>query len=267
MHDCCKRYKRKNKITILAKKYIAIFAIIRLNYIYLHQKYTAIHIGVYLISAVTDKYLILIYILMSSNLKRLFKRKRILSVKECEHDLKDVLPLLNEGFHEALQKALTLVKNVPPHARCRGYEATICNSCLVEIMQKKFPHNWYWGKFKRFYIRIKNYIILIKKLNLKNMPMNIKTLLSNRINNQTQGELFGKDDNGMEPIVIFGYTKDDLGISYVPKLVYIDEGKLKWVIPTSDITGSSYVAATIKPVPPNTGIRLKTKNDSELKAE
>ena len=97
--------------------------------------------------------------------------------------------------------------------------------------------------------------------------MNITTLLSNRINNQMQGELFGKDDNGMEPIVVFGYTKDPLGISYVPKLVYIDDGKLKWVIPTSDITGSSYVAATINPVPPDTGVKLKTKNNSELRAD
>lgn len=202
-----------------------------------------------------------------AKLNNLQKRKRIISVKECQHDLKDVLILLNEGFHEALQKALTLVKNVPPHARCRGYEATICNSCIVESMQKMFPQNWYWGKFKRFYIRIKNYIILIKKLNSNNMPMNITTLLANRINNQMQGDLFGKDDNGMEPIVIFGYTKDALGISYVPKLVYIDDGILKWVIPTSDISGSSCVAATINPVPPNLGVRLKMKNNSELKVE
>ncbi len=74
-------------------------------------------------------------------------------------------------------------------------------------------------------LRVNGYIMLFKKLNSKNMPMNVPTRFSSSIQNQEQGYLFDMYDNGTEPILFFGYNKSRFGEIINPKLVYIDENK------------------------------------------
>lgn len=53
--------------------------------------------------------------------------------------------------------------------------------------------------------------MLFKKLNSKNMPMNVPTRFSSSIQNQEQGYLFDMYDNGIEPILFLDIIKVVLG--------------------------------------------------------
>lgn len=60
-------------------------------------------------------------------------------------------------------------------------------------------------------LRVNGYIMLFKKLNSKNMPMNVPTRFSSSIQNQEQGYLFDMYDNGTEPILFLDIIKVVLG--------------------------------------------------------
>lgn len=168
---------------------------------------------------------------METNLKtfgELAKGKRLINAKECECVLPDVFERLQKCFDRALQYYFTEVRLTPVKSRGKGYEATVMNSKIIQSIQEEFPNDWYFGKYKRFFLRMKGFIFLFKKLNAKDMPMNMSTNLMNRIENQMEGNLFGKYDNGNDPILFFGYKKLKMGLSYISKLVYIDEGVVKW---------------------------------------
>lgn len=49
------------------------------------------------------------------------KRKRIISAKECQLDLKDVLPLLFTAFHRTVPRYMKDVAQTSPIDRVRGY--------------------------------------------------------------------------------------------------------------------------------------------------
>jgi hypothetical protein len=193
------------------------------------------------------------------------KRKRIINAKECEFELRDTLIKIKECFNQAVSISLQELRSYPLYSRARGLEAAILNSNIIKCIQETFPLNWKFGKYKRFMLRINGYIILFKKLNTNDMPMNIATTLIKRIENQLQGNLFGSSDNGIDPIVFFGYRKYDLILSYVPKLVYIDEGKVKWKITVDDIDSYSNFKEmpNIKVAQPNRGVHLKNKETDE----
>ena len=65
-----------------------------------------------------------------------------------------------------------------------------------------------------------------------------------------------------DPIVFFGYRKDKFGNITSPKLVYIDENHVKWVIDGADIE-----AQNIVPITQNNsdGLLKIKKRDSEEK--
>ncbi|NDV47455.1 hypothetical protein D0T49_10395 [Paludibacter sp. 221] len=163
------------------------------------------------------------------------KRKRIINAKECENDLKDYLEGLFESFWGAVCNYEKEVVQTPIEARCRGFEASLLNSKILQSVQSNFKEGWKFGKYKRFMLRINSYIVFFKKLNNKDMPMNIQTRFSSSLQNQEQGKLFDISDDGTEPILFFGYNKDRFGNICNPKLVYIDEGKVSWTITESDI--------------------------------
>ena len=66
------------------------------------------------------------------------KRKRIISVKECEVDLKNVLPLLFTAFHRTVPRYMKEVAQTSPIDRVRGFEAIIFNSKLAECLREIF---------------------------------------------------------------------------------------------------------------------------------
>ena len=165
-----------------------------------------------------------------------FDKRRILKDSgECLFDLKDSSKMLFEAFYKAVSLYEEEIVLTPPNARCRGHEAVLLNSKIIQCVMEMFPDNSKFGRYKRFIVRLKGYIFFFKKLDNKNLPMNIKTIHSSLLENQQQGKLFDSSDDGAEPILYFGYNKNRFGEIINPKLVYIDEGKLKWQITEKDI--------------------------------
>lgn len=162
-------------------------------------------------------------------------KRRLASEEGCLIDLQNELPLFFNAFEEACENYNNEVVQTPPESRCRGFEASLFNSKLIEGIQKYFPVNWKYGKYKRFILYTKGYLVLFKKLNNKGMPMNIRTKIVESINSQMMYSLFDNFDFVEEPILYFGYKKDRIGNIYQPQLVYIDENQIRWTIEESDI--------------------------------
>lgn len=161
-------------------------------------------------------------------------KRRLASFEGTKLDLKNELPLLFDAFHKAVIDYEREVVLTPKQARARGLEASLLNSKVLFRVQQNFPDNWKFGKYKRFVLRINGYNILIKKLTSSNMPMNVKTINSEAINNQLTLPLFDAYDVA-EPILYFGYKKDRWGNIMDPKLVYIDENFVKWTMTESQL--------------------------------
>lgn len=81
------------------------------------------------------------------------------------------------------------------------------------------------------------------------MPMNIRTRNDDAIRNQAQLSLFDGEYDITTPILYFGYQKSRMGELSDPKLVYIDEDKVKWIITDDDIKTSA-PAHQIRPIIP-----------------
>lgn len=96
-------------------------------------------------------------------------------------------------------------------------------------------------------LRANGYTVLFKKLNDKNKPMNIKTIHSTAISNQMQISLFDNGHKSIDPILIFGYKKNKIGGIYDPKLVYIDENEVRWMITESAVENSLGLNINRKP--------------------
>lgn len=165
------------------------------------------------------------------------QKRRLASRKECEFDLKIELPLMFDAFKKAHENYEKEIRQTPPQARARGFEASLLNSKMIQSIQETFPDHWKFGKYKRFTLRVNGYIVLFKKFNSNGLPMNISTKPVSAISNQQTLSLF--DDSSMvyEPILFFGYQKDKLGSIIEPKLIYIDEQKIKWMI-TEETVGA-----------------------------
>lgn len=190
-----------------------------------------------------------------------FKRK-LISKKECLHDLESELQTMFRAFSEATQLYEQEIVSTPPVSRAKNFEASLLNSKMMQCIQKYFPVNWKFGKYKRFILRVNGYNVLFKKLNGKDMPMNVKTVLSDAIANQLQYSLFNDSPEVADPIVFFGYRKDKLGNITSPKLVYIDENHVNW-----EIDGADIKAQNIVPITQNNsdGLLKIKKRDSEEK--
>lgn len=209
----------------------------------------------------------IILFFMTTNIKlraRIPKRKRIINAKECEYDLRETLEMLFEAFWKAVRNYEKEILQTPFEARCRGFEASLLNSKLIQSIQSAFKEDWTFGRYKRFMLRINGYILFFKKLNAKDMPMNIPTRFSSSLQNQEQGRLFDSDDDGTEPILFFGYNKNRFGKIINPKLVYIDENKVKWTIDEHRISFANVNMDVQPPVTPLT-VRQDIKKRKEIK--
>ena len=174
-------------------------------------------------------------------------KRRIVTERECKYDLNKELNVIFLAFWEAVKMYEEDIVRTPPEARPRGFDASLMQAKMIQCFQKYFPESWRFGKYKRFILNINGYIILPKKLNGKDMPMNIKTQHTTSIANQLQLPLFGESTATINPIVFFGYKKSKLGEILDPKLVYIDEEKLQWTITASDnTTTKNIVTSTTK---------------------
>jgi len=109
---------------------------------------------------------------------------------------------------------------------------------------------------------VKGYIILFKKLDKNDMPMNIRTKMTDSIENQLQGRLFQDDEDPTAPILFFGYKKNQFGELVDPKLVYIDENKVKWAI-NKPATEGLKPTVVLKPSVPAASVSLKGANKAK----
>jgi hypothetical protein len=162
-------------------------------------------------------------------------KRKLASLDGCKFDLEKELPMLFKAFNEAFSSYEKEIIQTPPEARARGFEASLLNSKMIQSIQGNFPINWKFGRYKRFTLRIKGYIVLFKKFDNRGLPMNIKTKSADAISQQLSFSLFDDSTFVAEPILFFGYRKDTLGNVLEPKLVYIDEEKVRWNITEQDI--------------------------------
>jgi hypothetical protein len=192
--------------------------------------------------------------------KNLNVKRRVATVEECKLDLAAKLQEMFLAFYDALQMFDAEIRQTPPEARARAFEASLLNSKMIQSIQKHFPKNWKFGKYKRFLLNIEGYTILFKKLNSKNKPMNVQTVHSTGIENQSQVSLFEGTHTSIDPILIFGYKKNLVGKIHDPKLVYIDENEVRWTITENSIEENENGVVTLnKPITPNVPVIEKAK--------
>jgi hypothetical protein len=168
---------------------------------------------------------------------RRMQGKRVLAVNEtCKVELKKDIQLLYKAYEEALIKTSKVLSIIPIHSRSRILEASVIQSCFAESLMNNFPNKALYGRYRRLILRLKGYLILFKKLDKKGYPMNTKTKNVQSILNQNLTlDLFSESDYNDEPILYFGYQKNRIGEYVNPKLIYIDEGEIKFTIDEADI--------------------------------
>lgn len=198
-----------------------------------------------------------------NNLNLRQDKRRIATIKGAKFDLKSELPLMFKAFKEAYELYESEIIKTPPEARARGYEASLLNSKMIQCIQKYFPNHWKFGKYKRFTLRTNGYIILFKKLDKYDKPMNIKTKSVEAISNQLSLPLFNDTNFVEEPILFFGYKKNRFGIISDPKLVYVDEERVKWVVTVDDINIDNIIDMTNKPQKAATPLIRERKKGSK----
>lgn len=169
------------------------------------------------------------------------KRKRIINPKECQYDMQDALREIFMAYHEAVKLYNSEIGLTNPQDRTRGMEASYFNSKLMQCLRTYFDTNLKRGKYGRMFLYENGYIVLFKKLGKNGKPMNIRTKLMVSIENQLEGNLFNSDEDGSSPIIFFGYSKSRIGELIHPRLVYIDEGSVKWTIEEDQIISENEV--------------------------
>lgn len=187
-------------------------------------------------------------------------KRRLINKKECLLDLRGHLTRLFLTVEDAINMYNVEVRQTPPQARVRGFEASLLNSKIIQYVQRDFPDDWHYGKYKRFALTLNDYIVLIKKLSSRDMPMNISTINDSIIKNQLQGNLFADDPQCDRPLLFFGYKRNHLGEIIDPKVVYIDEERVKWTITREEILGTDTFRIPENPsVSPSKELLVKRK--------
>ena len=94
--------------------------------------------------------------------KRWGKRRQV-SKEECLFDLKKELPKFFLAFNRGVKKYNKITSMFRPESKVR-FDATVLNTSIIESLQEVFPDKWKWGKYKRFILKLGNYIFLVKKI-------------------------------------------------------------------------------------------------------
>jgi hypothetical protein len=172
---------------------------------------------------------------MKPDLPHTYAKRRTASMEECHADLANEMPMMFAAFRNAFTLYEQEIVQTPVHSRARAFEASLLNSKMIQSIQEYFPAKWRFGRYKRFILRVNGYTVLFKKLNRNGKPMNISTNYTSAISNQLVLSLFNDRKASVDPILFFGYQKDSTGAVINPKLVYIDDNQVKWIITEKDI--------------------------------
>ncbi len=203
-----------------------------------------------------------------SNSSRRMQGKRLLANYEaCKFELSRELSLLFQTFESAILSTQDELLNFKLQFRSRALEASIMQSYFAEFLQENFGSQAFYGKYKRLVLRANGYLILFKKLDGKNMPMNIKTGNVQSILSQNQVlDLFAESDYNDEPILYFGYQKDRYGQYVNPQLIYIDEGVIKFSIGKDSMEGGVTLVNSDPVAPPVELTKLRNNINNNRKA-
>ena len=171
---------------------------------------------------------------MDTKLEIKSENRREISKEKALEVLSESITMMFMAYFEAVEKFNIEIQQTIPEARSR-LNAVLLNAKLTESFILKFPENWIKGKYGRIIFRWDEVQMLIKKLDKNGKPSYLPTLLSDKILNQTQSELFRDDaDAKAEPILIFGYSKDKFGQIQSPRIVYYKD-EVKWSINKEDL--------------------------------
>ena len=198
-----------------------------------------------------------IQLFAQSNKRKIAKKETFLA--DCSEL---VISQFFTAFHKAKVSFKKIMSNNLPNSRSRGFEASTFQTCIIGELQKAFPSDWKFWKYKRFALSLNKHSFLIKKLDNKGMPMNIKTNANNSILNQVQTLIF--DPTAYEnPIIFFGWQKNKFGDLINPHFVYIDEEKIQWRLYEKELTSVTIPTISV----PNSNDRLlpKVKEQSKKK--
>lgn len=198
--------------------------------------------------------------------KRYGKRRQV-SKNECLYDLKAYLPKLFLAFNKGVKK-YNMVSAMFNHESKVRFNAALLNTSIIESVQIEFKDYWRWGKYKRFILKLKDYIFLIKKMDRNNKPMNIKTQHVNTISNQLSLSLFDNEVYQDDPILFFGYKVDRQGEIYSPQITYIDDNNVMWIITEDDGTDLGLIQLnkpSIPDLPMNSGKTVEVSLKGNIK--
>lgn len=165
-------------------------------------------------------------------------KRRIVGKEECIHDNWSFLIDCFKCITLAIDKYNNTLSGFAPEIRVRNFEAVLLMQLITKEFIGAFPEHCNFTRYRRFVVSINGYQFFPKKLNYKNMPMNIVTAFSSKLYNQVQGNLFNDDpayEQAMQPILYIGYRKDRFGSIGDLKVVYVDENKLQWTINKDDL--------------------------------
>ena len=144
-----------------------------------------------------------------------------------------IIPTIMRIYKECINLYNVRIQEFIPEVRTR-FDAVLFNTLLAQMFIQQFPDKYRKGRYGRLIFRWEGLQMIIKKLNSNNKPSYVPTILSDSIMNQMSIPLF-EDDNALEPILIFGYSKDKYGTISNPRIVYYD-GSPQWEINESDTT-------------------------------
>lgn len=162
-------------------------------------------------------------------------KRREVSRKEASYDLKSQLIRMCKAFNKGVEHYHESIAAWQPVLRSKRFESIALNESINLALMKEFPNEWMFGKYRRFILRINGYLIFVKKLDKHDKPSNIKTKHVNTVSNQLALPLFSDEDAYTEPILFFGYSKDKQGEISSPRVVYIDEDQVKWIITENEV--------------------------------
>lgn len=187
-------------------------------------------------------------------------KRQAITKEEAVSLLKEYAEQIFKAYDDALARYNIEIQQTLPIARTR-LSSTLLNAKMIGSFVEAFPDNVVMGKYGRVLFRYENCQLIIKKLSKTSCPSYISTKLSNTILAQAQAELFEGDENAKrEPLLIFGYTKDNFGNLKNPRIVYFDEFPL-WEIVPADF------AVTLPNIDNVERIEVKLKKKRERKAE
>ena len=167
----------------------------------------------------------------TGNSRKMQGKRLLATIDGCSIELKEELKLLFHTFNQAIEMANSTMSRYRVGTRARGHEAINLQTCFADKLFSNFPEDSFYTKSGRLVLRLKGYVILFKKLNNKGMPMNIYTQTVKKLTNQEiQISLFNDNTYDEAPVLYFGYQKNTFGVYSSPRIVYIDEGKIRFSI-------------------------------------